>query len=61
MSATKEFRSLAESCVDAMLAADPVSATWLGDHRFDDRLPDWSDTGGLVRTIDAQLTAVGAG
>jgi len=58
VSATEEFRSLAESCVDAMLAADPVSATWLGDHRFDDRLPDWSDTGGLVRTIDEQLTAL---
>jgi len=58
VSATEEFRALAESCIDAMLAADPVSATWLGDHRFDDRLPDWSDTGGLVRHIDEQLTAL---
>ena len=56
MSATEKFRSLAESCVDDMLAADPVSATWLGDHRFDDRLPDWSDTGALVRRIDDRLT-----
>lgn len=56
MSATDDFRALAEQCVDAMLEADPVSATWLGDHRFDDRLPDWSDTDGLVRRIDGHLT-----
>lgn len=40
MSATEEFRTLADEVVDGLLAADPVEATWLGDHRFDDRLPD---------------------
>ena len=58
MSETLKFRALAETCVDAMLAADPVSATWLGDHRYDDLLPDWSDTLGLVRRIDEHLTAL---
>lgn len=56
MSATEDFRALAETCIDWMLGADPVSATWLGDHRFDDRLPDWSDPRGLVARIDGYLT-----
>jgi len=58
VSETLKFRALAETCVDAMLAADPVSATWLGDHRYDAQLPDWSDTPGLVRRIDEHLTAL---
>ena len=39
---TQAFRQLAEESIDAALEADPVAATWLGDHRFDDRLPDYS-------------------
>ncbi len=31
--------------VDALLELDPVVATALGEHRFDDRLPDLSDAG----------------
>ncbi len=53
MSATDEFRALAERVVDDLLEADPVSATSLGDHRFDDRLPDMS-----ADALDAQLRVV---
>lgn len=35
-----EFEALATAAVDAMLAHQPVLATSLGDHRFDDRLDD---------------------
>jgi hypothetical protein len=37
-----EFVPLAERIVDAILETDPGLATYAGDHRFDDRLPDLS-------------------
>ena len=40
--ARAEFTAAAEAAVEDLLAADPVTATSLGDHRFDDRLPDRS-------------------
>ena len=39
------FGALADRVVDGLLARDPVTATWLGDHRFDDRLADLSEEG----------------
>lgn len=62
MSVTEGFRRLAEDTVDDLLAADPVGATWLGDHRFDDRLPDLS-AGGVatfLMRVDDRLTALDA-
>ena len=60
--ATAQFRRLAEDSIDAALEADPVGATWLGDHRFDDRLPDYSPEAQASRSrqIDDQLTAIDA-
>ena len=52
---SEDFRGLADAIVDEMLAAEPVGATWLGDHRFDDRLPDWSDVPALVDRLDDRL------
>ncbi|RSM52078.1 DUF885 domain-containing protein [Actinoplanes sp. ATCC 53533] len=37
-----EFVPLAERIVDAILETDPALASYAGDHRFDDRLPDLS-------------------
>lgn len=37
-----QFPHLAERIVDAILAADPAMAAVAGDHRFDDRLPDYT-------------------
>ncbi|AGZ39350.1 DUF885 domain-containing protein [Actinoplanes friuliensis] len=37
-----EFVPLAESIVDAILQSDPALASFAGDHRYDDRLPDLS-------------------
>ena len=37
-----EFVPLAERIVDALLESDPALASYAGDHRFDDRLPDLS-------------------
>ncbi|MVU79879.1 DUF885 family protein [Nocardia sp. ET3-3] len=36
------FVPRAQRIVDALLTADPHLAAEVGDHRFDDRLPDWS-------------------
>jgi uncharacterized protein (DUF885 family) len=36
----ERFQRLAETALDDVLALHPVVATELGDHRFDDRLPD---------------------
>jgi uncharacterized protein (DUF885 family) len=62
VSVTDQFRELAEAVVDDQLVADPVTATWLGDHRFDDRLPDLSEAAvaGLLLRVDDQLTALDA-
>ena len=53
MSVTEEFRARAERVVDDLLAWDPEEATALGDHRFDDRLPDLS-----APAVDDRLAAV---
>jgi hypothetical protein len=37
-----EFVEIAERIVDAILVGDPGMASFAGDHRFDDRLPDLS-------------------
>jgi uncharacterized protein (DUF885 family) len=42
------FVPLAERIVDAILTANPVVASYAGDHRFDDRLPDLSPDGVLA-------------
>jgi hypothetical protein len=62
VSVTAQFRQLAGRVVDDLLRADPVSATSLGDHRFDDRLPDLSarGTAGQLRSIDEHLAELDA-
>ena len=54
------FVALATRIVDGLLARDPVEATSLGDHRFDDRLPDLSSEGveESLSTIEHALSAV---
>ena len=37
--ATRQFKVIATKAIDDLLSFDPVFATYLGDHRFDDRLP----------------------
>jgi uncharacterized protein (DUF885 family) len=37
-----EFQKIAHDCIEGFLAAQPEYATELGDHRFDDRLSDYS-------------------
>lgn len=60
--ATQQFRTLAEEAIDDALESDPVAATWMGDHRFDDRLPDQTPEAlnDRSRAIDDQLTAIDA-
>jgi hypothetical protein len=38
----EQFTAIAERIVDALLEADPSTASFAGDHRFDGRLPDYS-------------------
>ena len=45
-----EFVEIAESIVDAILESDPGMASFAGDHRFDDRLPDLSP-GGVAEQV----------
>jgi uncharacterized protein (DUF885 family) len=62
VSVTDDFRRLSVRAVDDLLRADPVSATWLGDHRFDDQLPDLSGAAVAARLtmIDDHVTALDA-
>jgi uncharacterized protein (DUF885 family) len=43
------FDDLAARFLDELFAADPVTATFVGDHRYDGRWPDTSDAGRLAR------------
>ena len=58
----RAFARLARSAIDDLLEADPVQATALGDHRFDDRLPDWSPSAldDLARRLDDHMTRLDA-
>ena len=38
--ADKDFVTVANAYVEDMLKTNPETATLLGDHRYDDRLPD---------------------
>jgi uncharacterized protein (DUF885 family) len=43
--AQHRFARTATAALDVLAEQDPVAATWLGDHRYDDRLADWSASG----------------
>ncbi len=45
VSESSRFQRVARTALDVLLEADPVMATSLGDHRYDDRLPDLSPSG----------------
>ncbi|GIG58457.1 hypothetical protein Lfu02_28290 [Longispora fulva] len=47
---SQDFPALAGRIVDALLQSDPVTAFYAGDHRVDDRLPDFSSGGVAART-----------
>src|SRR5882757_1713601 len=49
-----QFSEVAARALDTYLSADPVAATYLGDHRFDGALPDPSPAGATARR--AQLS-----
>ncbi|GAB1594970.1 DUF885 domain-containing protein [Lysobacter claricitrinus] len=44
-SADVRFKAVSDAWLDRWMALNPVAATQLGDHRFDDRLDDLSATG----------------
>jgi len=43
-SSASAFTRLARSTIDDLLEADPIRATGLGDHRFDNLLPSWDSS-----------------
>ncbi|RDI62879.1 DUF885 domain-containing protein [Nocardia pseudobrasiliensis] len=47
---SQSFVERAGRIVDAILEVDPEGAGWAGDHRADDRLPDWSPEAVRART-----------
>ena len=53
------FRRTARTALDVLLEQYPAQATALGDHRFDDRLPDVSHQGATA-CLDELSAAVGA-
>ena len=61
-SATTEFHRIADQVVEDSLSFDPVGATWMGDHRGDGRLPDFSENAQRARmqVIDGALTELDA-
>ncbi|WP_280258169.1 DUF885 domain-containing protein [Nocardia wallacei] len=50
---SETFVQRAERIVDAVLRVDPATAAFAGDHRVDDRLPDWAPE--AVRAQTAML------
>src|SRR4051795_3988595 len=49
------FVSVAERVLDAALERDPVEATYLGDHRYDGRLPDPGPDAATDRTAQLRV------
>lgn len=60
MSASDRVALLAEEARTTLLGFDPVSATGLGSHEWDDRMPDFTvdAVGDQVRRLDELLTAI---
>lgn len=58
---TEQLQALAARCWDEEVAANPLWATVLGDHRFDDRLPDLSVEAEAARISDTRAIAAAAG
>ena len=60
--ASTEFVTVAEAAVDDVLRLRPDLATQRGDHRYDDRLPDLSDSGvhGVATVLRGHLDALAA-
>ena len=58
----RRFAGLAAAVVDDLLARDPARATRVGDHRFDDRLPDPSSDGTdeYARVLQRHATFLGS-
>lgn len=54
-SAETAFEALAKSYIEKLLEMEPERATWLGDHRFDNRLNDRTKEG-VRRSSSAQLS-----
>jgi hypothetical protein len=54
-----EFAPLAERIVEALLEFSPGTATFAGDHRYDDRLPDYSPDA-VAGDVDMLRDAAGA-
>jgi uncharacterized protein (DUF885 family) len=52
--APQRFAHTATCALEVLLEQDPVQASWLGDHRYDDRLTDWSET-----AVSSHLTDLG--
>jgi hypothetical protein len=52
----RDFATAAEQTIEDVLASDPELAQWTGDHRFDDRLPDYS-----ADAVRAQVTRLREG
>ncbi len=49
------FERLTREYLDHYFAAEPIEATEAGDHRFDDRLPDYS-----YKAVQAEIAALGS-
>ena len=60
MTASSTIEPLAGAVLDELLERHPDFATTLGDHRFDDRLPDLSSTGAEeeARWVERRLSAL---
>lgn len=57
--ARERYRRTARAALDVLLEQDPAHATALGDHRYDDRLPDRS-AAGVGESLHQLGAAVGA-
>ena len=47
--AAPAWKDFVQSTIDKWFAYDPSTAVYQGDHRFDGKLPDWSDAGIAAR------------
>ncbi|VWX46874.1 DUF885 domain-containing protein [Novosphingobium sp. 9U] len=55
------WKDFVQATIDRWFALDPATAIYQGDHRFDGKLPDWSDAGLATRVAFLRSVVTDAG
>ena len=58
MTADQQVRELVDRFWEGLLEREPLLGTYVGDERYDDRLPDLTETGRARRSASSTRSAI---